>query len=192
MKGLSAATLALLYQKFAESGANTIPGGWLADATVGLDKLIVSELDARFASAAQGSSAESALQPGDAATTSQGAKADTALQPTDNIVNTIAGVAAATLVAQAATAFGWGNHASAGYRTDTLKVYQAVATGASPETFTLPAAPASGSEVIVLVEQASQHYTPTDPPAAGDFYRSGASVKVDTTAGDRVSIYYMG
>jgi len=45
---------------------------------------IASEVGVTLASKAQGDLADSALQPGDAATPAQGGKADTAVQPVDN------------------------------------------------------------------------------------------------------------
>lgn len=134
------------------------------------------------------------------ATAVQGSLAETALQPGDSIGNDIAGVPAATLVSDTASAlslaqlvYGWGNHAAAGYVTTIpyLRVYQAVAAGGAPETFTLPATPYLGSDIMVFVEQLPKHKELSDPPAAGNFYVSGTTVKVDTTALDRVSIYYM-
>lgn len=121
--------------------------------------------------------------------------ADSALQPGGNLTGSVNSVAVGTLTSQASngqTAYGWGDHALAGYLTSApvMKVYQTTATGASPETFTLPNTPATGSEVIVFVEQTPHHLTASDPPSAGDFYRSGTTIKVDTTAGDRISIYY--
>lgn len=188
MKGLAPSQIALLNQLYVSAGDNTIPGTWLIGGSIPLAKVILADFDSRYTLV----TSFNALSTSVAAITSV---ANSAVQPTDNWTSTINGVSAATLTTQAAngnTAYGWGNHALVGYLTaaPVTKVYQAVATGASPETFTLPATPYTGSEVIVFVEAVPHHLTVSDPPAAGNFFRSGTTVKVDTTAGDRVSIYY--
>ena len=158
---------------------------------------LITDLDARYVRL---------TQTGQFATAAQGALANSSLQATTDITNTIAGTAAATLVSNASTAlstansalstantaFSWGNHASAGYLTSApyLRVFQATALGGAPETFTLPVTPYAGSDVLVFVEQLPKHKEAADPPAAGNFYVTGTTVKVATTVADRVSIYY--
>jgi len=244
MKGLAPSQIALLNHLYAQAGASTIPGDWLVAGSVDVTKLDLATLNtlyAPFSLSAEVDSLEATLVASITSVSNRVSVieplANSAVQPTDNWTSTVNGVAASTLTTNAAngntaygwgdhalagyalasgdwtstvngvaaatltsnaangnTAYGWGNHALAGYLTTApvTKLYQATATGATPETFTLPATPSTGSEVIVFVEGVPHHLTATDPPAAGDFYRSGTTVKVDTVASDRVSIYYSG
>lgn len=150
-----------------------------------------------FATAAQGALADTALQPGEAATPAQGALADTALQPSRQVATGTGLIGGGDLSTDRTISLNSASIASlaladtALQSAPVLKVYQATATGATPESFTIPDTPASGSDVIVFVEAVPHHLTATDPPASGNFYRSGTTVKVDTIASDRVSIYYV-
>ena len=158
-------------------------------------RLVQSSL---FATAAQGVLASTALQPGQAATQAQGTLADTAVQPARTISAgtglTGGGDLSAnrTISLNAASIASLALADSALQVAPVLKVYHvASATGATPETFTIPNTPATNSDVIVVVEGVTRHPIATDPPGAGNFYRSGTTVKTNTVAGNRVSIYYV-
>lgn len=182
------------------------------DATTFANSTLETSLDARyfrlvnigiFATASQGLLADTALQPGEAATPSQGSLADTALQPgqavpPSRLITTGTGLeGGGSLTTDLNISLNSASIASlaladtALQSAPVLKVYQATASGATPETFTLPETPSAGSSVIVFVEAVPHHLTATDPPASGNFYWSGTTVKVDTIASDRVSIYYV-
>jgi len=138
-----------------------------------------------FATSDQGILADSALQPGEAALPTTTITAGTGLTGGGDLsANRTISLNSASIasLALADTAL---------QSAPVLKVYQATATGATPESFTLPATPATGSEVIVFVEGLPHHLSASDPPSTGDFYRSGTTVKVDTVLNDRVSVYYM-
>lgn len=176
MRGLAPAQLAVLNQLFAQAGLDTVPGEWLISGSVSLVKLNLSQLDTRYASVAQG------------------LRADSATQPSDDWLSSVAGVSAYVLVSNAAngdTAYGWGNHASAGYLTSAPKLkYQvdaAIASGAV--TLTLSEAPTAGSNVMVAVAGAVL-YPDADPPGVGLFYHSGTTLKVNTAAGGDAITYY--
>lgn len=190
MQNFTPAQLAALRQKFLEQVEGSVPLDFL-DLGGFTTSNLFSVLALYFLQAGQAASF---------ATAAQGILATTALQPGSNVTNNIAGVPAATLVSDtasalslAATAYGWGNHALAGYLTSApkLKLYQPVAAGATPETFTLPETPSAGSSIIVFVAASPKHYVASDPPASTQFYWDGATtVKADTVAADEVSIYY--
>lgn len=88
----TASQLAALNQLYVESGEGSVPGAWLVDGSVSSDKIEAGSFVAPgdlAAVALSGDYADLTGTPAAGATAAQGAKAD--------------------------TAFGWGNHALAGY-----------------------------------------------------------------------------
>ena len=179
------------------------------------DRYLLISQSSIFATASQGALADTALQPGEAATPAQGALADTALQPgdaatpaqgalADTAVQPVRSVLAGTgltgggdLSADRTLALSSGTVASlaladsAVQYTPTLRAHGVLATGGSPQSIVIPNTPVVNSDVVVLVDRNVRYPNASDPPAAGNFFRSGSTIKTNTTAGEFVLIYYM-